>query len=421
MSRDKNGFVFLRENERDLPLSGCWKLQNPMDLAHFGIDACHDRKGTLSMIIAASLVASQYGLWVSYSRNRNTYSGQQRYHGRWFTYESVMAAVEHLINLGLIDEERQRRNGLGCQSRFRPTDKLAAFTRSTPVKHTVHELIQLKSLEKERINYDDNDLTRAMRKEMREVNESIREIRIESINTGMVASEDSSAEAKLVLPQQRDLYRCFIRGTWFSGGRLYGGFYQNLPKRYRRELLLDGSEVDEPDYAQLHPRLLYAECGLKLKREAYEIDGFSRDVSKLAWQLMLNCSSREGAIRALLKEVGRKNSKFKMQATRNHATKLISKLEQHHKAIENVLYTCAAPRLQYRDSELLLKVLASMRGLGLAGLPVHDSVICKKSEAAIVRDVMAGQLEELISELIRAHNTPTERRTQSERKAGSYI
>ena len=47
-----------------------------------------------------------------------------------------------------------------------------------------------------------------------------------------------------------------------SGGRFYGGWWQEVPKGYRQYIVMNGKPMVEYDYANLHPRILYAEAGL---------------------------------------------------------------------------------------------------------------------------------------------------------------
>ena len=62
---------------------------------------------------------------------------------------------------------------------------------------------------------------------------------------------------------------------------------------------MNGEPIAEPDFVQMHVSILYAERGLKLKHDAYETGEFSRELGKLALNVVLNAKSLQGVIAAL--------------------------------------------------------------------------------------------------------------------------
>jgi hypothetical protein len=57
----------------------------------------------------------------------------------------------------------------------------------------------------------------------------------------------------------RQLRRYFSRGSFQSGGRLFGGFWQNLGRQSRlRGLRINGEPVISLDYSQFNPLLAYS-------------------------------------------------------------------------------------------------------------------------------------------------------------------
>src|SRR5690606_27759980 len=57
--------------------------------------------------------------------------------------------------------------------------------------------------------------------------------------------------------------RIFSNGTWDSGGRFYGGWWQQIPNSkaggaWRRKIYINGNPTVEVDYSGLHIVLLYA-------------------------------------------------------------------------------------------------------------------------------------------------------------------
>ena len=60
----------------------------------------------------------------------------------------------------------------------------------------------------------------------------------------------------------RLLKRYFTRDSFKSGGRLFGGFWQQLKKGHRENLLIDGDEIEGLDYSLMSPKILYWDCDL---------------------------------------------------------------------------------------------------------------------------------------------------------------
>jgi len=69
------------------------------------------------------------------------------------------------------------------------------------------------------------------------------------------------------------LDRAFNRGSFSLGGQLHG-WWRSLPKGRRRQLVLNGEAIVEPDFEQMHVSMLYAISGQYLEGDAYETGEF---------------------------------------------------------------------------------------------------------------------------------------------------
>jgi hypothetical protein len=67
------------------------------------------------------------------------------------------------------------------------------------------------------------------------------------------------------------LRRIFARGQMNLGGRFYGGWWQNIPKNYRRYILINGCQTVEVDFSTLHPTLLFLENKLEPPEDFYDL------------------------------------------------------------------------------------------------------------------------------------------------------
>jgi len=120
------------------------------------------------------------------------------------------------------------------------------------------------------IEYEDTDVTRRYRAEMERINAWLEHADI--------AFEASVAPDRTVDDSDRRLRRYFNNGSFESGGRLFGGFWQELKKRQRREgIAIDGQAVVTLDYSQMGPRVLYGLANTPPpSQDAYVISGLER-------------------------------------------------------------------------------------------------------------------------------------------------
>ena len=80
----------------------------------------------------------------------------------------------------------------------------------------------------------------------------------------------------------RTLGRIFSNGSFKEGGRLYRGWWQNVPSEYRKHITLDGKKTAEYDFSQLNPHMIYFACNTEMgSDDAYDrvLDGVSTETS----------------------------------------------------------------------------------------------------------------------------------------------
>lgn len=78
------------------------------------------------------------------------------------------------------------------------------------------------------------------------------------------ASDNSPADLEIDLTK-RTLYRVFNHGSWESGGRLYGGWWQRIPSDLRKFITINGQPTCEWDFSNMQIAMLYAREGLPLE------------------------------------------------------------------------------------------------------------------------------------------------------------
>jgi hypothetical protein len=257
------------------------------------------RASVLLEALIANLI--EPGQWVSYSRRREWWSNGTRYRGTAYSYATVPPAVDELACWGLVEHDRKPPGNLGWQSRFRATAMLQERVKIPTVIYDPVELIRLKDHDEKLINYRDTNNTISMRRRLEEINEALSAAELE-LHDPTVKRDGMLlrlANKHVLYTAMRTLYRIFNRDSFSSGGRFYGGWWQQIPKKLRPQLLIDGEPTIEHDYPQLHPNMLYAEIEAHLEGDAYAVDGWPRNLVKRAFNILVNAENHDSARRSL--------------------------------------------------------------------------------------------------------------------------
>ncbi|WCS27962.1 hypothetical protein LOK46_14395 [Methylobacterium sp. NMS14P] len=374
-----------------------------------------------SVLAALALAADSDRPYVSYSRSRDFYAAQGRYEGTDYTYASVLQSVDELGRLGLIEEIRSKPGAHlthGMQSRMRASDRLVEILSGQPIEYLGSGCpLVLKDRDGTRIDYEDTPETRRLTREIGGLNRYLNSF---SVDVSASASPDDwertahHVRARKVrdgvetwacarVTPRVDVYRVFSRGGFRQGGRIYGGFWEGLPKDRRLDLMINNELVIEEDFASLHPRLLYALRGERMPAgfDCYALPHYQRWVGKLALNVAINAATLHAAAGALMEKGRQKKADgspvwpYGWAETR----RIIDKVIAHNPAIAGYIGSDAGVSLMAIDARMALDVLKSCEKAHLAALPVHDSFLASEGRTAelkgIMNDVLEGALDRI--------------------------
>ena len=178
---------------------------------------------------------------------------------------------------------------------------------------------------------------------------------------------------------KRRLHRVFNNGTLDHGGRFYGGWWQNIPKRYRARITINWAPTVEIDYSSMHPNMLYAMEGKTAPKDCYALDGFpenDRDLLKTTFQKLLNA---EGRIQPPLSD--------KLPEGWNW-NDILDGLQSLHEPISKYFGKGKGIELQRLDSDIAEQVILRMMEHRTLALPVHDSFIVHFTRVDLLQQVM---------------------------------
>ena len=334
-----------------------------------------------------------------YCRDPSHYSRTNlpaRYIPDCYRYRSMMPAAEWLLAEGLAEEQRTAPSPHAQhRSRLRASASLIAVCNDLEVVSRPKELIILKDAEGKLQPYHDSRLVDRMRGDVCDQNEAIETVKL----TISDACDAHDAHGRLY----RDLYRRrslvrplrrIFNGGWKKGGRWYGVLWQNLPKRVRAQLLIDGEAVVELDFRTCHPRLLCALAGVDLPFhdagfDYYDLPGFDRTHVKRAFNVLINAASERAAVMALAQALRAADEPAQFA----YARYLVSAAMTSLPALAHSWRPSIGLHLQYRDAEICARVQRVFRRKGIAVLSIHDSFIVAERHADVLRQVMEDEME----------------------------
>ncbi len=328
--------------------------------------------------------------WLHYSRDRNYYASTRRYHRGRLSYETVIAAVEHLESARIIIHDRARP---GPNSTFRSRLRLnpqlrnfLPFWDTSMLEYRDSEPIRLKDGDKRLIDYKDTRETRHMRRDVLEQNDALSSITINLVHPfwsidrhGLLRRDDV-----VVNPMRNHLYRVF-NDRWNRGGRFYGGWWQGVPSDDRGHLLIDGQPVVERDYEYIHPTLMRAITGVGWSgADPYEIEDIDRSLAKRTFNTLLNLRENQSARKAVAYELQKRGhpDPYKL------ADDLIEAVKNRHPQYERFWQSGSGIILQRIDSDICKDVQAQMRTKGEVVLSIHDGFIVREKARHLLEEAM---------------------------------
>ncbi len=262
-----------------------------------------------------------------------------------------------------------------------------------------------RTLHREPIDYRDTAATRRHRDALRSFNAFLANAQI---------TFDGGPDETRVDPFDRTLRRRFVilaeqAERFDQGGRLFGGFWQGLPKANRRDIRIDGEQVVELDYGTMFTRLAYAEVGaMPPEGDLYaipELAGYRSGVKMAMNTLLFDGGPRRSWPKELGVGVGtdadaaadpvsaaRYDARLPQGWTVKRTKEAILRVHPH---LKNAWGRRLGYALMFRESEILMAVLQHLAATGIPALGLHDGLIVPASRATTAREVMERKAMEL--------------------------
>ena len=200
------------------------------------------------------------------------------------------------------------------------------------------------------------------------------------------------------------LRRVFVRSRFEFGGRLYGAWWQTVPKEARVHITINGMPTVEIDYSALHPAILYHRAGLELPQgDLYDIG--LRDTANPTYDASIEPYASQRPIikqyvNAKLNDLNdvyrlKKKDQAKLGIT---LSELRKRVEERLPEVAKHFGTDIGLRLQRIDSDIAVKVMLKMQAQGIAALAIHDSFLVDITERNALMTAMTEAYFEVVGQ-----------------------
>lgn len=296
-----------------------------------------------------------------------------RYDRRGFHNGILSQAVRGLEGLGLLvvtpGEYRSRRTTIRPTEAFAARIEAAGITGADIAIRSGGEHIELKaSLKRGKvlIDYDDTEETARLREEVVTIN-------------AVLNRADLRLDGKLMPPTfLRRIFQIDDEGAphvFNRHGRLWGGWWQNLPKEYRHLITIDGEPICDLDFAACFVNLAHVRMGAALPEgDPYEIESLDaryRPALKKAFNALLFRDGIEGG--RLASEISRGLPSGWTLA------RLTEAFSNKHPALKPLFGSKVGLEIMHTESRILVAALLDLAGQGVPALGMHDGLAVAQS------------------------------------------
>ena len=172
-------------------------------------------------------------------------------------------------------------------------------------------------------------------------------------------------------------------------GRLFGGWWQELPSGHRQAIRIDGEPIADLDFASMFLRLAYLKAGIAPPDgDLYATVRFkaSRDTVKQLVSAMLFQNSQLARVPPKLRDA---------LPPRISADTVRGAIFAAHPLLIPLFEHGAGLGLMFTESQILVAALLRLVDHGIPALPMHDGLIVARSKSGIAAGMMQDAAEQI--------------------------
>ena len=309
---------------------------------------------------------------------------------------------------------------IGYVSRIWASDKLikkfqdAAFFEFAVGHHEGKETIILRDSDKNEIDtYIDNTNVKRMRLQLTKYNKLLEKsfIDIQKYDVPRILIKPKrrrrSDEPKYVNISHHDKFvrRVFNNSSFDEGGRFYGGWWQRIDGKIRKDIRINNIATVEIDYSAIHVIMLYALMGIdywsNFTKDPYDINiqfvndpEHSRTIIKSFLLLAINANNETSLFKAFRNEHDYESMPYEF--TNERLSKILDDIKEEHHPIAHKICSGEGIKLMNYDSMIVEHILDNFIKRDTPILTVHDSFVVQLGEENRLHELMQEAFERVM-------------------------
>ena len=257
------------------------------------------------------------------------------------------------------------------------------------------------------IDYDDDDFApvKGMRSDLQAYNALLSKTYVDvgSLEKPFVVRKSKKRNRKdtfVPINQRRKFVRrIFYRGDWSLGGRFHGGFWQQIGKEYRKDLLINDQRTVEIDFSGMHISLAYGLERHQPPKDPYDIgpehemlgveQSEQRPIVKELILCAINAEERKKSFKAFRQSQPEKTIQKTLKD--RQLQMLLDAFCEKNAVVQSYIASDSGVSLMAVEARIAARVINHIVKKDIPILTIHDSYI-----------VQFGKDEELIEVMNRA-------------------
>lgn len=201
------------------------------------------------------------------------------------------------------------------------------------------------------------------------------------------------------------LRRIFSRNSLIKHGRFYGGWWQFLPSKYRRHIMIDDKKTVEVDYSGMSINILYgmAKKEYKGNEDIYDLSDSTNEGQR--WKFERTSDQRKLIKKYINAFLNDEDGTYKLTDKEHKllgftSIQIRERFLKVHAAIADLANAKIGLETQFYDSEIAMEVMQYFMEDNIPVLPIHDSFIIRAGFNQYLRKAMQTAFQKRFGEVI---------------------
>lgn len=226
----------------------------------------------------------------------------------------------------------------------------------------------------------------------------------EQHNNWMAETEEENKIGYLDISSVQ-LRRIFSRNSLTKHGRFYGGWWQSLPSKYRRHIMINDKKTVEVDYSGMSIRILYGMVKQEYKgnEDIYDLSDDTTEGQK--WKFERKSPQRKLIKKYINAFLNDEDGNYRLTDEEHkqigfNSIQIRKRFLKVHAAIADLANSKIGLETQFYDSEIAMEVMQYFMEDDIPVLPIHDSFIIRAGFNQYLRKAMQAAFQKRFGQVI---------------------